>query len=173
MKSIAFWVALDILIEFGMDASVIKMWPDLISSTAKKMADNNFHKDEYVAAILNLISSNQSVKLHEISIECCRTVQFQLSKCSEHSHLRQMDLMKTRHNCVLSFFAIINYSMYAFFRQLVVTASWKRLFIYLTSSNLTLITDCCFSFNHLVLIMYSIKIFLLFNFLWIYRLSNY
>ena len=88
------WIALIILWNYAedgkiehtadylMDASVIKMWHDLIGSTAEKMADNNFHKDEYVAAILDLISSNQRVKLLEISIECCRTAQFQLSIAS-------------------------------------------------------------------------------------------
>ncbi|KAL7049698.1 hypothetical protein ACKWTF_003822 [Chironomus riparius] len=65
--------------DYLMDAAVIKMGHDLMGSTAEKMADNNFHEDEYVAAILDLISSNQSDKLLEISVECCRTAQFQLS----------------------------------------------------------------------------------------------
>ncbi|XP_070497574.1 non-structural maintenance of chromosomes element 4 homolog A [Chironomus tepperi] len=65
--------------DYLMDAAIIKMGHDLMGSTAEKMADNNFHEDEYVAAILDLISSNRDDKLLEISIDCCRTAQFQLS----------------------------------------------------------------------------------------------
>lgn len=65
--------------DYLMDAAIIKLGHDLMGSTAEKMADNNFHEDEYVVALLDLISSNRDDKLLEISLECCRTAQFQLS----------------------------------------------------------------------------------------------
>lgn len=65
--------------DYLMDASIIKIGHDLTNLTTEKMADSHFHEDEYVAAILDLISNNQNDKLLEISIECCRTAHFQLS----------------------------------------------------------------------------------------------
>lgn len=87
--------------EYLMDASVIKMSHDLMgrfvlsifelsffvittknclypSSMTEKMSNNDFREDEYIASLIQMITTDEN-HLVEIAVKCCRTAKFQLS----------------------------------------------------------------------------------------------
>lgn len=65
--------------DYIMDAQVIKMSHDLISNATEKVSNTEFREDEYIAAIIDFLSSDKSYELVDIAIKCSQSFQFQFS----------------------------------------------------------------------------------------------
>lgn len=69
--------------DYLMDAQILKMSHDLMGSTAEKMGNSEFSDDEYIAALLNLLTvetgEHSFKKLDDIAVKCCKTSHFTVS----------------------------------------------------------------------------------------------
>lgn len=66
-----------------MDAQILKMSHDLMGSTADKMGNSDFSEDEYIAALVNLFTTNTGEtnydRIEEIAVKCCMTSHYNIS----------------------------------------------------------------------------------------------
>jgi hypothetical protein len=61
-----------------MDANVLKMAHDLVSSTTDKLAHSEFRENEFLVGLISILNSNHPEQLADMALKCCKSAQLQL-----------------------------------------------------------------------------------------------